>query len=247
MISRKPEQLFTASAPPAAQGPRSTTRKSHEDRVTRILEVATQVIARSGYEGASMRAVAKACGMSLAGLYHYFESKERILFLIQFRAFSSLLQNLKEKLHGVEDPVEQLRVMIRSHVGHFVENRAALKVCSHELDSLSGEAYQETRRIRRQYYRLTRGIIDRVLDNGVPSGPLDRHVAAMSLFGTLNWLYRWYDPKRGPASNAVANQITDQFLCGVLNGSKSGGSRIPTRDRKPARRSLEASAGDRGD
>jgi len=212
-----------------------------------MLEVATQVIARSGYEGASMRAIATACRMSLAGLYHYFDSKEKILFLIQFRAFSSLLQNLKEKLHGVEDPVEQLRVMVRSHVGHFVENMAALKVCSHELDSLSGEAYEDTRRIRRQYYRLTRGIIDRVLDDGVPGDPSDRHVAAMSLFGTLNWLYRWYDPKRGPSSNAVANQIVDQFLCGVLNGARSVGNRVPRRDRRPARKALETSAGGRGD
>jgi len=247
MISRKAEQLFTASQPLAARGPRSTARQSHEDRATRILEVATQVIARSGYAGASMRAVARACGMSLAGLYHYFDSKEKILFLIQFRTFSSLLQNLREKLHGVEEPVEQLRVTVRSHVGHFVENMAAHKVCSHELDSLSGEAYEETRRIRRQYYRVTRGIIDHVLDNGVPGGPLDRHVAAMSLFGTLNWLYRWYDPRRGPSPNAVANQITGQFLRGVLNGPRSVGDRFPKRDRTQPREALEASTGGKGD
>jgi hypothetical protein len=38
----------------------------------------------------------------------------------------------------------------------------------------------------------------------------------MSLFGMLNWLYRWYEPKRGRSPTTVANQITDQFLHGIL-------------------------------
>ena len=106
-------------------------------------------------------AVAKATGVSLAGLYHYFDSKEKMLFLIQFRTFSALHQNLLEKLHGVGEPEEQLRVMIRAHLGYFAANMDALKVCSHELDTLSGSAYEQTRDIRREYYALTRSIIER--------------------------------------------------------------------------------------
>jgi len=44
-------------------------------------------------------------------------------------------------------------------------------------------------------------------------------MATMSLFGMLNWLYRWYDPKRGRSPTAVANQLATQFLNGVLDGS----------------------------
>jgi AcrR family transcriptional regulator len=191
-------------------------RDSYDERLNRILEAATVVIARQGYRKASMRAIAKATGVSLAGLYHYFDSKEKMLFLIQFRTFSSLLNNLREKLHGVDDPVEQLRVMVRAHVAYFAANMAALKVCSHELDSLTGDAYDETRRIRREYYELTRAIVDRVLDTAASNGALDRRVVTMSLFGTLNWLYRWYNPKKDRPPNALANQISTQFLQGVL-------------------------------
>jgi len=83
---------------------------------------------------------------------------------------------------------------------------AALKVCSHELDSLTGPAYEETRRIRREYYELARSIVARIVGTG-EAQELDARVATMSLFGTLNWLYRWYDPKK------------DQFLQGVLGVS----------------------------
>jgi AcrR family transcriptional regulator len=165
-----------------------------------------------------MRAIAAAAGVSLAGLYHYFDSKERMLFLIEFRSFSSLLNNLREKLHGVDDPVEQLRVTVRAHVTYFASNMAALKVCSHELDSLTGPAYEETRRIRREYYEMARSIVARIVGTG-EAQELDARVATMSLFGTLNWLYRWYDPKKDRSPSGLANQISTQFLQGVLGVS----------------------------
>jgi AcrR family transcriptional regulator len=216
MDSKRAERLFEDSA---GRGPGAGTldhRDRYDQRLSHILEAATVVIARRGYRKASMRAIATATGVSLAGLYHYFDGKEKMLFLIQFRTFSSLLNNLREKLHGVSDPVEQLRVMVRAHVSYFAANMAALKVCSHELDSLSGDAYDETLRIRREYYELTRSIVDRILGDAAVNGSIDRRVATMSLFGTLNWLYRWYDPKKDRPPNALANQISAQFLQGVL-------------------------------
>jgi AcrR family transcriptional regulator len=205
-------------ATPAARS--TDARETYDDRLNHILEAATDLIAREGYERASMRAVAKAAGVSLAGLYHYFDCKEKMLFLIQFRTFSALVNGLREKLHGVTDPVEQLRVMVRAHVGHFAANMAALKVCSHELDSLNGEAYEEARQLRRDYYKLCRAIVDRVFETEAPNSALDRHMATMSLFGMLNWLYRWYDPKRGRSPTAVASQLAAQFLNGVLDSGR---------------------------
>jgi AcrR family transcriptional regulator len=204
------------SSPVAAEG-----RATYDDRLTHILQAATEVIARVGYERATMRQVARAAGVSLAGLYHYFDGKEKMLFLIQFRAFNALLNGLREKLHDVDDPVEQLRLMVRHHVTYFTTNMAALKVCSHELDSLTGEAYEETRLIRRQYYDLTRGIIDRLFDRYAPDNAADRHVATMCLFSMMNWLYRWYDPKRGRSPGVVAHQIAAQFLSGVIGAPGS--------------------------
>ena len=215
MENEKPEQSFGSGGRRRPDARSLEGRESYDDRLNHILEAATGVIARDGYEKASMRAIAGAAGVSLAGLYHYFDSKERMLFLIEFRSFSSLLNNLREKLHGVDDPVEQLRVMVRAHVTYFASNMAALKVCSHELDSLTGPAYEETRRIRREYYEMARAIVARILGSG-EAQELDARVTTMSLFGTLNWLYRWYDPKKDRSPSGLANQISTQFLQGVL-------------------------------
>jgi len=202
----------------------SDARGTYDERLNRVLEVATDLIARDGYERASMRAVAKAADVSLAGLYHYFDCKETMLFLIQFRTFSSLVHNLREKLVGVSDPIQQLCVMVRAHVSYFAANMAALKACSHELDSLTGDAYEEARRLRREYYELAREIVDRVFNTHTPSDKtIDPHVATMSLFGMLNWLYRWYVPKRGHSPTTVANQITTLFLHGILGETNNRG------------------------
>ena len=218
MATEKPEQAFGSVGRRRADTRSLEGRESYDDRLNHILEAATGVIARDGYEKASMRAIAGAAGVSLAGLYHYFDSKERMLFLIEFRSFSSLLNNLREKLHGVDDPVEQLRVMVRAHVTYFASNMAALKVCSHELDSLTGPAYEESRRLRSEYYEMARSIVGRILGTG-EAQELDARVTTMSLFGTLNWLYRWYDPKKDRSPSGLANQISTQFLQGVLGVS----------------------------
>ncbi|MHC4769455.1 MAG: TetR/AcrR family transcriptional regulator [Planctomycetota bacterium] len=218
MATEKPEQSFGPEGRRRADARSPEGRESYDDRLNHILEAATGVIARDGYEKASMRAIAGAAGVSLAGLYHYFDSKERMLFLIEFRSFSALANNLREKLHGVDDPVDQLRVMVRAHVTYFASNMAALKVCSHELDSLTGPAYEETRRIRREYYEMTRTIVAGIVGSG-EAQELDARVATMSLFGTLNWLYRWYDPKKDRSPSGLANQISTQFLQGVLGVS----------------------------
>ena len=87
---------------------------------------------------------------------------------------------------------------------YFAANMEALKVCSHELDSLTGSAYAETHDIRHEYYCVTRGIIDRLFDSRGSNETIYRHVTTMALFGTLNCAYRWHIPRPGPASCRIA-------------------------------------------
>src|ERR1022692_2372571 len=84
-------------------------------RLAEILTHATDVFCRKGYEGASMRDLSRASGMSLAGLYYYFESKERLLFLIQKHTFTTIVQRLKARLDGMNDAEERIRIFILNH------------------------------------------------------------------------------------------------------------------------------------
>src|SRR5262252_6683363 len=113
-----------------ARPPASDSR--FKRRLTEILACATEVFCKKGYEGASMRDLSRESGMSLAGLYYYFESKERLLYLIQKHTFATIVQRLKTRLEGVLDPEHQVRVFIQNHLEYFLANQAAMKVLSHE-------------------------------------------------------------------------------------------------------------------
>jgi len=65
---------------------------TYDRRLAEILAHATEVFCKKGYEGASMRDLSRDSGMSLAGLSYYFESKERLLYLIQKHTFTTIVQ-----------------------------------------------------------------------------------------------------------------------------------------------------------
>src|ERR1700745_1247783 len=88
--------LHRKSASSRTQATR-TPETRFDPRLSLILDHATEVFCEKGYEGASMRDLSRATGMSLAGLYYYFESKDRLLFLIQKHAFTTILEKLKAR------------------------------------------------------------------------------------------------------------------------------------------------------
>src|SRR5215467_12517870 len=108
----------------------------YDRRLAEILTHATEVFCKKGYEGASMRDLSRESGMSLAGLYYYFESKERLLYLIQKHTFATIVQRLKSRLEGVADVEERIRIFILNHLEYFLANQAAMKVLSHEDEVL---------------------------------------------------------------------------------------------------------------
>src|SRR3982074_1413407 len=106
--------MDSLSATRVSRRPRKTSSRASATRFDRrlghILDHATEVFSEKGYEGASMRDLSRATGMSLAGLYYYFESKERLLFLIQKHTFTTILQRLKKRLDGGRDAREEGRL-----------------------------------------------------------------------------------------------------------------------------------------
>jgi AcrR family transcriptional regulator len=185
-------------------------------RLSEILIHATNVFCEKGYEGASMRDLSRASGMSLAGLYYYFESKERLLFLIQKHAFTTIVQRLKSRLDGVSDPERQIRVFILNHLEYFLANPAAMKVLSHEAEALKNGFASEVAAIKRQYYRICVGLLDQLKSEcGVE---FSTRIAVLSLFGMMNWIYTWHNPRVDADAENIAREMGDIFLRGVIKG-----------------------------
>lgn len=202
-----------AFQPPAA-GDGQESR--FDRRLAEVLAFGTEVFYEKGYEGASMRDLSRASGMSLAGLYYYFESKEKLLYLIQKHTFSTIMQMLREKLEGVEDPEQRLRIFIRNHLEYFLENVKAMKVLSHEDEALKGQLGAEIAVMKREYYQLCRNLLDEFRRARGLNGRVAPRVAVLSLFGMMNWIYTWHDRRRDDSAGEIADQMSEIFLHGLL-------------------------------
>jgi TetR/AcrR family transcriptional regulator, cholesterol catabolism regulator len=188
----------------------------YDRRLSEILSHATEVFCKKGYEGASMRDLSRESGMSLAGLYYYFESKERLLYLIQKHTFSTIVQRLKGRLEQVTDPEERIRVFILNHLEYFLANQAAMKVLSHEDEALKNGFGSEVAAIKREYYRICVGLLDQLKrERGLQ---FSTRIAVLSLFGMMNWIYTWHNPRVDANAAAIAGEMGDIFLRGVLGG-----------------------------
>src|SRR6266571_6882891 len=183
---------MATSSPGAPQvlprrGTRDTERveSRFDRRLAKILIHATNVFYEKGYEGASMRDLSRSSSMSLAGLYYYFESKEKLLYLIQKHTFTTIVRRLRERLEGVTDPEQRIRIFIQNHLEYFLANQKAMKVLSHEDDALKNGYAAEIAAIKREYYRICVELLEalkRAKRLEFPS-----RIAVLSLFGMMNW------------------------------------------------------------
>jgi TetR/AcrR family transcriptional regulator, cholesterol catabolism regulator len=190
----------------------------YDRRLAEILTHATEVFCKKGYEGASMRDLSRASGMSLAGLYYYFESKERLLYLIQRHTFTTIVQRLKDRLEDVSDPEQRIRIFILNHLEYFLANQAAMKVLSHEDEALKNGFASEVASIKREYYRICVGLLDELKrERGLQ---FTTRLAVLSLFGMMNWIYTWHKPRVDADAAAIAGEMGDIFLGGVMAGGK---------------------------
>jgi TetR/AcrR family transcriptional regulator len=185
----------------------------YDERLDHLLAQAARVFAGNGFHSTTMRDLAAASGMSLAGMYYYVRGKTELLQLIQERSFTQVLDGARSALVAQSDPVDRLHAFIRHHVEYFAAHMAEMKVLSHEADSLTGDGRRRVQAIKRRYVDL----LETLLRDAAPDEPpLERNAAAYALFGMMNWMYNWYDPSGAVDARRLADLIARIFLGGYV-------------------------------
>jgi len=186
---------------------------SYDARRERLLATAARVFAAKGFAGTSMRDLARASAMSLAGMYYYVRGKDDLLFQIQKSCFEQVIAGGKEAASRPSSAESRLEAFITHHVTFFATHMSEMKVLAHEAESLSGDLLREVRRLKRAYVDLLLTQLA-ALDGQGADGRQRRDVAAFTLFGMMNWIYTWYDPAGPVGVDELAAQITRLFLNG---------------------------------
>jgi AcrR family transcriptional regulator len=195
---------------------RNRPRAATQQKLDHLLATAAALIAEKGYRATSLRDVSRAIGVSVAGLYHYFTSKEDLLYQLQYRTFAALLKAQEERASEPGTPQDRFRRLLIGHLEFFASHPNELKLCTYELESLKGDAFVTVEGLRRRYYRLVTSVVAELMDGWGPDGAeskRSRH-AALFVFGMLNWMFMWYDPAR----HGTLADIGDEMVEFALNG-----------------------------
>jgi AcrR family transcriptional regulator len=189
-----------------------------DDRKEQIYETATQLFARQGYNGASMRDIARALDLRGASLYSHITAKEELLWTILERAADEFLGVLEpivtdERLR----PIEKLRLAVHAHVKTVAGNLDAATVYFHEWKHLPEPRRTAFLARRTQYEQMLREVMAEGVAEGTLAPGVDPKFATLAVLSVVNWLYTWYNPAGALTPDEIAEQFLTLLLQGLLN------------------------------
>jgi len=197
----------------------SATRH-YDETLQKILKTSARIFAEKGFHHTSVRDIARATRKSLAGLYYYFTTKEELLYLIQERCFLTLLQRWEQGASAHTDARARIRAFAENHLSFFLHNMHEMKVMAHEDESLSGEFQDKILVLKRRYVKVLMDLIGG-LQEQEGGKKVDLRVATFALFGMMNWIYTWYQPKRDLPFAQLIEQMLRLHFFGLINGANA--------------------------
>jgi len=184
-------------------------------RRVEICRTAAQIFRDRGFDATSVSDIARALGMTKAGLYHYFESKEALLFEIVTYGLDRVRDEVLIPVRAVRDPEERLRQIIVRHASIVTRGRGAVTQLNDEIRALPPAARRQLEERMRLYIDLVRDTLVELKAAGRLQD-VDPTVAAFSLISMVVWLPRWFRQDGRLTQQQVAQEIAKMALGGLL-------------------------------
>lgn len=192
-----------------------TRASDFEEKQNGILTSAAAVFAEQGMEKASMAQIASHCQVSKALLYHYYPSKDQLLFAIIHTHLVELERAVAAALDPSLLPEEQLRVLVATVLTKYRGADNAHRVQLIGKTALSETQIEQIRDVERQITHHFARVLQKIhpmLDR--PERPLLMPVT-MTLFGVMNWVYMWFREDGQISRDEYAQVATTMILEGV--------------------------------
>lgn len=196
-----------------------TQAADYDERKEAIVEAAAALFAQRGYESASVAGLADRLGASKALIYHYYQSKEEILYEVMISHVRALDRAAHDAIAEAGAPEARLRVLTRAFMRLYVGAADRHKVLLNELDKLPSQRRAEIVAVQRGLIEIVRALLSEI-EPGLNKGSGRSLAAAMLFFGAINWTHTWFDPKGDISPDALA----DMAVGFTLNGFRRGAS-----------------------
>ena len=206
-ISIPPMQLASAAKP-------ITTRKGLA-RNAEVFRTAAKLMVQKGYGGTSINDIAKAVGMTKAGLYHHITSKQDMLFQILIHAMDGVERDVIEPVKQVEDPEERLREIIRLHLRRLFKNGLEFALLFPERRHLEPAQHEAVVQRGKNYLGLI-CVAMRELEGQGKLKDLDVNIAAVHILQTITGIARWYTKDTGISEDHLVEQTVNFNMSAIL-------------------------------
>jgi len=183
---------------------------------TVIAGAAAELFSTRGYLATSIDDIAEAARISKGKVYYYFKSKAEILHFVCSKYVQLDLENLEESLKQKQDTLEKIRYIINHHISHYTTHTFAAKTLIKEAYSLPQKYLKQVKAMERQYFEITANVISQF--PGVNERKEIVTTLTFTLYGMMNWVYSWYDPKGRVKPNELSDLIFRIFTSGIRYG-----------------------------
>ncbi len=186
---------------------------TEERRKQQVLAVASQVFADHGYS-ATIDQIAGELGVTKGHIYHYFSSKQEILFQIFSQAMNSFLESINTA-NDPRLPVDQrLQAVLKAHIEAICENKAVMTVFMDLRRELFPEHWQEILVSRDRYEQIIQNLIREGITQGY-FAPNNEQVLSYAILGSINWVYVWFQQQGQLGKEEIAQLMSEYLLKGL--------------------------------
>jgi AcrR family transcriptional regulator len=180
-----------------------------------LLAAATELFAEKGFDATSVQEVVERAQVTKGALYHYFDSKQDLLYEIYHTLISAQLADLERILAAGEPPERTLRAVIVNLVETTAAKADQALVFGREMHRLDRSRLDAVRADRRRYHDLVRDVVARAQAAGQFAAVADADTVTLVVFGVINQLPVWYRPEGAKSPDRLGAEIADLILAGL--------------------------------
>ena len=176
-----------------------------------ILKRASRVFANVGYLASTVDDLTEATGLSRGALYHYFPSKEALLFEIVHDALTGFLDTMIAAMRSAQDPVEQFRKVTAAIVDRNARARDEHAIVLNDINRFSEPNREKLKAIEREIVHRIGDLVMQ-LDTKGRVNASNKSVFAMMYLGVINYTVAWYRPEGEVKPDQYAELVGTLFL-----------------------------------
>lgn len=181
----------------------------------RLLDAATRLFAERGFEGTSVQQVVTAAGVTKGAMYHYFGSKDDLLYEVYARVLRMQTAHLVE-ISSREAPVsERVHAAAADVIVTTVANLDDSTIFFRSMHQLAPEKQLSVRAERRKYHELFRSMIEQGQREGVFRDDVPADLIVDYYFGSVHHLSTWYRHEGELSGKDVGRYFADLLLAGL--------------------------------